>query len=272
MSLSVPQLDVFYIDIAKDENFFKKITKSITGLFDNNWFHIIKSEEELRGYENVNGNSWAINDKSFKVKQYYIRHPKKGKENILIEAKDFYNYIQEEQKDELINFIISHCSASVIRIERAESIEAAGRANGKIDAFDLSGAVSCDQSQRYYYERIDPAGIPRIAPRDNYYWLDKSIMHSIETLTSGTYTDSIERDFTFGLSAQEANIIGLDIDMHKKFSYKIYIECYDNKFEDLKRDYDELLSFQKKIKHKLMVASILGCLGIIIAFVLGIIL
>ena len=86
--------------------------------------------------------------------------------------------ISKLKKDELINFIISHCSASVIRIERAESIEAAGRANGKIDAFDLFGTVSCDQSQRYYYERIDPAGIPRIAPRDNYYWLDKYILTS----------------------------------------------------------------------------------------------
>ena len=94
-------------------------------------------------------------------------------------------------------------------------------------------------------------------------------MHTIESLTQGTYTDCIERDFTFGLAAEAANILGLDMNMHKKFFYTIHIECCDNKFENLEKKNKELVDYQKKAKHKLMVASILGCLGIVVAFLLG---
>lgn len=272
MSLSVPQLDIYYIDLEKDEGFLKKIAKSISGLIDNNRFHIIRSEEELDSYENVNGNSWVTNDKSFKKRQYYIRHPKKDKQNILIETKDFYNYIEDEQKDELVNFIMSHCSASVIRIERTEMVAADGKAKGNVEGVDVSGSATYNQARKYYYERIDSSGIPMVNPRENYYWLDKSMMHTIESLTGGTYTDSIERDFTFGLSAEAANTVGLDMNMHKKFSYTIHIECYDNKIEDLEKKNEELLAYQKKAKRNFILASILEGLGIITAIALAIIL
>ena len=124
MALSVPTLDVFFIDFnlvkekTKGEKFasglrrftavmggpiyllayinsstYKEDCKALRRLIDEKRFNIITSKEELDTYINPQNNEWIINDKSLKKRQYYIRHPKKAQQNILIEAKDFYNYI-----------------------------------------------------------------------------------------------------------------------------------------------------------------------------------
>ena len=51
-------------------------------------------------------------------------------------------------------------------------------------------------------------------------------MRSIEALTEGAkLTQTYERDFTFGLTAGEAKALGLSVEEHKKYLYKITIEC-----------------------------------------------
>lgn len=255
MALSVPMLDVFFIDFnqpaqKKKSSSVLKIAAfalggplvglgvstglkvlgedgpSLKRLIDEQRFNIISSKSELSSYTNPNNNAWVINDKSLKKRQYYIRHPKKSQQNILIEAKDFYNYIEEEQKDELIEYIMSHCPAKSIQIDRTEIIEAGANANGNVKGAELAGGVAFGSMRGNYYSLINPNGIPRVEPRDNYFWIDKSIMRSISSLTEGaSITQSYQSDFTFGLSISEAKTVGLDMNMHKKFSYTIYIEC-----------------------------------------------
>lgn len=256
MSLSVPTLDVFFIDFNqpvekknKSAGFFKAAAYIVAGplallatsaglkalgedgpslkrLIDEKRFNIISSQSELSTYTNANNNAWVTNDKSLKKRQYYIRHPKKSQQNILIEAKDFYNYIEEEQKDELIEYIMAHCSAKVIQIDRTEVVEAGGNANGNIKTAELSSGANYGQMKGNYYNLINPNGIPTIQARENYFWIDKSIMRSIASLTEGaSITQSYQSDFTFGLSIAEAKTVGLDMNMHKKFSYTIHIEC-----------------------------------------------
>lgn len=94
------------IDIAFIEELLK-----LKRLIEENRFNIINSPEELKQYTNATGNTWVVCDKKFRRRQYYIRHPKKQSSNILIEANAFYDYIEKEQKDELIDFIFSHCPA-----------------------------------------------------------------------------------------------------------------------------------------------------------------
>lgn len=257
MALSMPTSDIFFIDFtpqqkqqkSKSSGLFKaaayivggpiallattaglkalgKDGPSLKRLVDEKRFNIIASKDELSTYVNAYGNEWVVNEKSLKQRQYYIRHPRKSQQNILVEAKDFYNYIEEEQKDELIQFIMSHCSAKVIQIDRTEVIETGNNASGNVKGADLSGGVSYGKMRGNYYNLSNPNGTPMVPPRENYLWIDKSIMRSIESLTEGaTMTQSYESDFTFGLSIAEAKTIGLDMSMHKKFSYTIHIEC-----------------------------------------------
>ena len=255
MAISTPMLDVFYIDLKGTKSADKKLGKLSRGLatvgliatgpvgvvaalaanvgasaldrfVKENRFYVIETTTELAKYENALGNEWITNQKALKQKQYYIRHPKKSQQNILIEANDFYNYIEEEQKDELIEFIMAHCPAKVIQIDRAECVEVGGNASGKIKGADLSGGANYGKTKGNYFSLVNPNGVPRVAARENYFWIDKSIMRSIASLTEGaSITQSYQSDFTFGLNVSEAKTIGLDMSMHKKFSYTIHIEC-----------------------------------------------
>ena len=257
MSLSVPMLDVFYIDFtqpvikpkSKKSGLLKAAAYIVGGpiallatsaglkalgedgpslkrLIDEKRFSIIESQEALNAYVNANGNEWVTNSKTLKQRQYYIRHPKQAKNNILVEAKDFYSFIEEEQKDELIHFIMSHCSAKVIQIDRTEILETEGKAAAKVQGADIAAGATYGQMKGNYYNFTSPNGTPKTEPRQEYFWIDKSIMSSIKMLTEGaSITQSYQSDFTFGLSIAEAKTVGLDMNMHKKFSYTIHIEC-----------------------------------------------
>lgn len=257
MVLSVPKLDVFFIDFeipteqpkSKIPMFIKTTAWMVGGphaylttvaglkalgadgvslrrLIDEKRFNIIRTKEELAEYENANGNEWIINEKKLKQKQYYIRHPKKLNRNILIEAKSFYNYIEEEQKDELVDFILSHCPVKMIQINRTEISETSGNTKIMAKGADLSGSINTNYMDGNYYSCNLPNGTPKIMPRDEYLWIDKSIMRSISALTEGaSLTQTYESDFTFGLSLNEAKTIGLDLNKRKKYNYVIHIEC-----------------------------------------------
>lgn len=269
MAISVPQLDVYYIELAKRESGTDKVARGVAAggnlavslasllipgagiirlamlplismgislspdvvktlkrLVEANRFYLIKSKDELQNYENAHGNAWVINEKSLKQKQYYIRHPKLSKRNLLIEAKEFYNYIEEEQKDELIDYIMAHCSAKRIQIDRTEIVEASGKAKGNVKGADVYGGVNFGKSKGNYYDYANPNGTKKTTPRENYFWIDKSIMRSIASLTEGSsLTQTYESDLTFGLSIGETKTIGLDLDKRKKYSYTIHIEC-----------------------------------------------
>lgn len=52
----------------------------------------------------------------------------------MIESKDFQSYIEEEQKDELLDFIFSHCSPKSIIIDRVAEKSTEGKIKGNIKA------------------------------------------------------------------------------------------------------------------------------------------
>lgn len=199
---------------------------SLKRIIEEKRFNIIKTEEELKLYENANGNSWVINEKTLKKRQYYIRHPKKNNQNILIEAQSFYDYIEKEQKKELIEFIMSSCPVKNIRIVRNEIVESGGNATANVKGLDLNGGGNYSQMKGDYYNYSNPNGTQKVEGRKNYLWIDESLMLSISMLTEGaTLSQTYEYDSTFGLNAREAKTIGLDLSKHKKYLYTIQIEC-----------------------------------------------
>ena len=266
MGVSFPQLDVYYIDFPDENSsalqkreaiakgilkvgellararfpaiglvgvlfglgisFSPTIVKSLTRLINGNRFFIIPSQQELDKFENACGNDWVINEKSLKQKQYYIRHPKKTNRSLLIEAKAFYDYIEEEQKDELVDYILSHCPAKHIKIERIDVVKANGKASAQMDGLTPKGSLDAEIAKKDIYNYKNPKGIKTEPTHDQYVWLNNSIMRSISALTEGgSLTQTYESDFTFGLSVGEAKTIGLDLSKHKKYTYSILVEC-----------------------------------------------
>ena len=205
---------------------FENDIKNLIRLIKENRFHIIDNEEELKRWKNANGNAWVYCSKTMKKKQLYIQHPKQSRQNILIEAKSFYDYIEEEQKNELISYIMSHCSAKVIKIQKEESIEAKGKIKANVKTVNTEGGVNYQNARGDFYLYTNPRGCPKIKPLKEYLWLDKSIMNSINLLEKGAaLTQSYEMDYSFGLSVGEAKTLGLDINKHKKYFYTVYVAC-----------------------------------------------
>ena len=253
MSLITPQLSIYLIDlkdcqetsisletknkIIKLVGLFSPITALLYRTFENdirnlirlikeNRFHIIDNEADLKCWKNANNNTWVYCEKNSKKKQLYIQHPKQSHKNILIEANSFYNYIEEEQKNELLSYIMSHCSAKVIKIQKKESIEAKGKIKANVKTVSAEGEINYQNARGDFYLYTNPRGCPKIKPMKEYLWLDKSIMNSINLLRTGAIlTQEYEIDYSFGLSAGEAKTLGLDINKHKKYSYTVHIEC-----------------------------------------------
>ena len=63
--------------------------------------YFIDKEEELERFCNPLGDRWVAK------KKYYISHPKKEKENYLLEASKFHGYIVRDQLEEIANYIAS---------------------------------------------------------------------------------------------------------------------------------------------------------------------
>lgn len=266
MAVSFPQLDVYYIDFSKESNvavgkleglgegllkagdllaharlprmslmniflalgisLTPTIVRSLTQLINENRFYIITSQQELEKFENACGNEWVTNKKSLKQKQYYIRHPKTANHNLLIEAKSFYDYIEEEQKDELIDYILSSCPAKIVKIERIDVVNTKGKGSVKIKEISPQGSIEDGASKKDIFNYNNPQGIQSAPKHNQYIWLNNSLMRSISALKEGgSLTQTYESDFTFGLSVGEAKTIGLDLSKHKKYTYSIHVEC-----------------------------------------------
>lgn len=317
MSRSVPQLDVFYIDLKQEDDkkqritdLFNKVTASvITGsafmpvstaispalisflsplvykniydLIQSNRFYIVRSKDELMTFENPLGNAWQENEKCFRQKQYYIRHPKVDKRHLLIESENFFDYIEQEQIEELVHFITAHCDAKEIRIERIEAAENSGNIDAHIENVDASAALEHKKDKRICVKLFSQDGILRMTPRENYHWIDGDVALGIQSLTAGsTYEKSYDRDFTFGLSAKEASTIGLKMNMHKNFTYSIFVKTIDEKKPSLSDEQiGEITLKSKKYEHQIkrmrfycFLIAILAVLGCAIAALLAILL
>lgn len=200
--------------------------KELKRIIEANCFYVIKTADELGQFENACGNDWVTGERALKQKQYYIRHPKKSARNLLIESQCFYEYIEREEKDELIDYIFSHCRAKSIQITRTIVSEAKGKANVSAEAVNVETDVNFGKSVGNFYSYTNPNGSKKTQPREEYFWLDKSIMRSISNLEEGaSITQTYESDYRFGMTAREASAIGLDLNWHKKFAYTIHIEC-----------------------------------------------
>ena len=73
--------------------------------------YFIDKEEELEKFYNPLGDRWVAK------KKYYISHPKKARENYLLEASKFHEYIVREQLEEIANYLHHELNINSLKIE-----------------------------------------------------------------------------------------------------------------------------------------------------------
>ena len=73
--------------------------------------YFIDKEEELEKFYNPLGDRWVAK------KKYYISHPKKERENYLLEASKFHEYIVREQLLEIANYLHHELNINYLKIE-----------------------------------------------------------------------------------------------------------------------------------------------------------
>lgn len=196
-------------------------------LYDENRFIVITNEEELSKFKNAYNNEWVLNDKALRKRQYYIQHPKSSKSDLLIEAQSFYNYIEEEMKQELLDYVQSHCPAKNLSFTRTEENDIEAVASGKIRQIKADANAKKVNLKEDVISFKGAKGVIKSSTIDEYVWLEDSIKLGIRALEdgSGTFEKSFLSDNTFGLPVKEAKTLGLNMDSYKKFKYSVKVEC-----------------------------------------------
>lgn len=93
--------------------------------------YFIDKEEELEKFYNPLGDRWVAK------KKYYISHPKKERENYLLEASKFHEYIVREQLEEIANYLHHELNINSLKIEVEEGNDFSSYNNVPIEGMKL---------------------------------------------------------------------------------------------------------------------------------------
>ncbi|MCX0360899.1 hypothetical protein LI034_07790 [Clostridium perfringens] len=94
--------------------------------------YFIDKEEELEKFYNPLGDRWVAK------KKYYISHPKKERENYLLEASKFHEYIVREQLEEIANYLHHELNINSLKIEVEERNDFSSYTNIVLEEMNLN--------------------------------------------------------------------------------------------------------------------------------------
>ncbi|WP_333960652.1 hypothetical protein [Clostridium perfringens] len=94
--------------------------------------YFIDKEEELEKFYNPLGDRWVAK------KKYYISHPKKERENYLLEASKFHEYIVREQLEEIANYLHHELNINSLKIEVEEGNDFSPYTNVALEEMNLN--------------------------------------------------------------------------------------------------------------------------------------
>ncbi|MDK0576895.1 hypothetical protein P5F02_07635 [Clostridium perfringens] len=94
--------------------------------------YFIDKEEELEKFYNPLGDRWVAK------KKYYISHPKKERENYLLEASKFHEYIVREQLEEIANYLHHELNINSLKIEVEEGNDFSSYTNIVLEEMNLN--------------------------------------------------------------------------------------------------------------------------------------
>ncbi|MBO3333570.1 hypothetical protein [Clostridium perfringens] len=94
--------------------------------------YFIDKEEELEKFYNPLGDRWVAK------KKYYISHPKKERENYLLEASKFHEYIVRDQLEEIANYLHHELNINSLKIEVEEGNDFSSYTNVAIEEMNIN--------------------------------------------------------------------------------------------------------------------------------------
>lgn len=193
--------------------------------------YFIDKEEELEKFYNPLGDRWVAK------KKYYISHSKKERENYLLEASKFHEYIVREQLEEIANYLHHELNINSLKIEVEDGNDFSFYNNIAIEEMNLNdeGKVELKgdktleikwsenvNSQNEFLWIEDLEGLVNKVQelKASNKWEEKGSLEE-NSLSKGEASYILEIDNSFGISEKIAKKIGVNPTWLKKCSFKI---------------------------------------------------
>lgn len=119
---------------GKNNSFYSigNLMRGIEDFYLEGNLYFIDKEEELEKFYNPLGDRWVAK------KKYYISHPKKERENYLLEASKFHGYIVRDQLEEIANYLHHELNINSLKIEVEEGNDFSSYTNVAIEEMNIN--------------------------------------------------------------------------------------------------------------------------------------
>ncbi|EPB8158788.1 hypothetical protein ACRTAC_000349 [Clostridium perfringens] len=193
--------------------------------------YFIDKEEELEKFYNPLGDRWVAK------KKYYISHPKKERENYLLEASKFHEYIVREQLEEIANYLHYELNINSLKIEAEEGNDFSPYTNIVLEEMNLNndGKVELKGDKT-----LEIKWSENVNSQNEFLWIEdfEGLVNRVQELKTsnkrgedvGSEENSLgergisyilEIDNSFGISEKIGKKIGVNPAWLKKCSFKI---------------------------------------------------
>ncbi|MDU5032677.1 MAG: hypothetical protein E6255_09745 [Clostridium perfringens] len=193
--------------------------------------YFIDKEEELEKFYNPLGDRWVAK------KKYYISHPKKERENYLLEASKFHEYIVREQLEEIANYLHHELNINSLKIEVEDGNDFSFYTNIAIEEMNLNdeGKVELKGDKT-----LEIKWSENVNSQNEFLWIEdfEGLVNKVQELKSsnkrgedvGSEENSLgergisyilEIDNSFGISEKIGKKIGVNHTWLKKCSFKL---------------------------------------------------
>ena len=218
---------------GKNNSFYSigNLMRGIEDFYLEGNLYFIDKEEELEKFYNPLGDRWVAK------KKYYISHPKKEREDYLLEASKFHEYIFREQLEEIANYLHHELNINSLKIEVEEGNNFSSYTNIVLEEMNINnyGKVELKGDKT-----LEIKWIENINSQNEFLWIDdfdglvnkvqdlkasnkRGEKESLEgnSLSKGDTSYILEIDNSFGISEKIGKKIGVNHTWLKKCSFKL---------------------------------------------------
>lgn len=218
---------------GKNNSFYSigNLMRGIEDFYLEGNLYFIDKEEELEKFYNPFGDRWIAK------KKYYISHPKKERENYLLEASKFHEYIVREQLEEIANYLHHELNINSLKIEVEEGNNFSSYTNIVLEEMNINnyGKVELKGDKT-----LEIKWIENINSQNEFLWIDDfdGLVNKVQDLKASNKRGEkesleenslskvensyiLEIDNSFGISEKIGKKIGVNHTWLKKCSFKL---------------------------------------------------
>lgn len=178
--------------------------------------YVLSKESEIERFSEAFGNDWVEDE-------YYIRHPKKIKTDVLIPAERFHQYIIREQISDIISYIRANVRVKKLEISFEKGIVSGVGVQGIVDGISFEGSVNASCSSEYSVLIDCNRPLKASEKKKEYIWIDE--FQHLQAVIDETFDSRFEIneafDLSFGLDVKAAKLVGMNAALSAQYSFKI---------------------------------------------------